>query len=145
MNEASQATDSTEALTAALGRSDLARAVERLAGVPVLVLGDIMLDRFVYGTVERISPEAPIPVLRIAEETAMLGGAGNVLRNLAALGARPQGIAVIGEDAAGAEVEALARACVAPAGGTVDLLRSPARATTLKDRFIAAGQQLLRV
>src|SRR3546814_3250686 len=67
------------------------------------------------------------------------------LRNLAALGARPQGIAVIGEDAAGAEVEALARACVAPAGGTVDLLRSPARATTLKDRFIAAGQQLLRV
>src|SRR3546814_10798447 len=77
MNEASQATDSTEALTAALGRSDLARAVERLAGVPVLVLGDIMLDRFVYGTVERISPEAPIPVLRIAEETAMLGGAGN--------------------------------------------------------------------
>src|SRR3546814_17739469 len=61
------------------------------------------------------------------------------------LGARPQGIAVIGEDAAGAEVEALARACVAPAGGTVDLLRSPARATTLKDRFIAAGQQLLRV
>src|SRR3546814_14203482 len=56
MNEASQATDSTEALTAALGRSDLARAVERLAGVPVLVLGDIMLDRFVYGTVERISP-----------------------------------------------------------------------------------------
>src|SRR3546814_8243315 len=90
MNEASQATDSTEALTAALGRSDLARAVERLAGVPVLVLGDIMLDRFVYGTVERISPEAPIPVLRIAEETAMLGGAGNVLRNLAALGARPR-------------------------------------------------------
>src|SRR3546814_16340848 len=61
------------------------------------------------------------------------------------LGARPQGIAVIGEDAAGAEVEALARACVAPAGGTVDLLRSPARATTPKDRFIAAGQQLLRV
>src|SRR3546814_12855698 len=114
MNEASQATDSTEALTAALGRSDLARAVERLAGVPVLVLGDIMLDRFVYGTVERISPEAPIPVLRIAEDTAMLGGAGNVLRNLAALGARPQGIAVIGEDAAGAEVDALTQIGRAP-------------------------------
>src|SRR3546814_16417870 len=77
--------------------------------------------------------------------TTLFRAAGNVLRNLAALGARPQGIAVIGEDAAGAEVEALARACVAPAGGTVDLLRSPARATTLKDRFIAAGQQLLRV
>ena len=54
-------------------RSDLAGAVECLAGVRVLVLGDIMLDRFVYGAVERISPEAPIPVLRIAREAAMLG------------------------------------------------------------------------
>src|SRR3546814_10011364 len=103
-----------------------------------------MLDRFVYGTVERISPEAPIPVLRIAEETAMLGGAGNVLRNLAALGARPQGIAVIGEDAAGAEVEALARACVAPAGGTVDLLRSPARATR-SEEHTSELQSLMRI
>ncbi|HMA16046.1 MAG: D-glycero-beta-D-manno-heptose 1-phosphate adenylyltransferase [Bacteroidota bacterium] len=129
----------------ALSRSALARALERLAGVPVLVVGDIMLDRFVYGAVERISPEAPIPVLRIAEETAMLGGAGNVLRNLAALGARACGVAAVGEDAAGDEVGALARACVAPAGGEVELLRAPGRATTIKDRFIAAGQQLLRV
>jgi D-beta-D-heptose 7-phosphate kinase/D-beta-D-heptose 1-phosphate adenosyltransferase len=128
-----------------LDRSELARAVERLAGVRVLVLGDIMLDRFVYGVVERISPEAPIPVLRITAETEMLGGAGNVLRNLAALGARPHGIAVVGEDAAGAQVEALARACVAPAEGEVELLRMAGHPTTLKDRFIAAGQQLLRV
>ncbi|MEO3427685.1 D-glycero-beta-D-manno-heptose-7-phosphate kinase [Pelagibius sp. CAU 1746] len=126
-------------------RSDLAAALERLAGVPVLVLGDIMLDRFVYGTVERISPEAPIPVLRIAQESAMLGGAGNVLRNLAALGARPHGIAVVGEDAAGAEVEELARTCLEPVAGEIELLRTPARRTTMKDRFIAAGQQLLRV
>ena len=126
-------------------RSDLAGAVERLSGVPVLVLGDIMLDRFVYGTVERISPEAPIPVLRIGQETAMLGGAGNVLRNLAALGARPHGIAVIGEDAAGTEVEELARLCLQPVQGEIELIRMPARRTTIKDRFIAAGQQLLRV
>src|SRR3546814_13505477 len=95
MNEASQATDSTEALTAALGRSDLARAVERLAGVPVLGLGDSMLDRFVYGTVERISPQAPITVLRIAEEKAMLGGDGSGLRKLAPLSERPPGLAVV--------------------------------------------------
>lgn len=126
-------------------RSDLAGAVECLAGVRVLVLGDIMLDRFVYGAVERISPEAPIPVLRIAREAAMLGGAGNVLRNLAALGARPHGIAVVGEDAAGAEIEALARDCLQPAGGGIDLIRMASRPTTIKDRFIAAGQQLLRV
>ncbi len=126
-------------------RPDLAGAVERLSGVPVLVLGDIMLDRFVYGTVERISPEAPIPVLRIAQESAMLGGAGNVLRNLAALGARPLGIAVAGEDPAGSEVEALARGCLDPVGGRLELIRLSGRRTTIKDRFIAAGQQLLRV
>ena len=145
MSGPSQSAASTAAQAGELGRSDLARAVERLAGVRVLVLGDIMLDRFVYGTVERISPEAPIPVLRIAEETAMLGGAGNVLRNLAALGARPHGIAVVGEDAAGAELAALAQACVAPAGGAVELVAAATRPTTMKDRFIAAGQQLLRV
>ncbi len=126
-------------------RADLAGALERLAGVPVLVLGDIMLDRFVSGAVERISPEAPIPVLRIDRESAMLGGAGNVLRNLAALGARPHGIAVVGADDAGAEVEDLARTCLEPVAGEIELLRTPARRTTIKDRFIAAGQQLLRV
>lgn len=137
--------DGTAPAEGPLGRSDLARALDSLAAVPVLVVGDIMLDRFVYGAVERISPEAPIPVLRIAEEAAMLGGAGNVLRNLAALGARPYGVAVVGEDAAGDEVEALARACVTPAGGALTLLRAAGQATTIKDRFIAAGQQLLRV
>ncbi|MGF1630456.1 MAG: D-glycero-beta-D-manno-heptose 1-phosphate adenylyltransferase [Kiloniellaceae bacterium] len=145
MSENLDSTDKAEADCGALGRSDLARAVERLVGVQVLVLGDIMLDRFVYGVVERISPEAPIPVLRITGETAMLGGAGNVLRNLAALGVRPHGIAVLGEDAAGAQVEDLARACVAPVGGEIELLRMAGHPTTIKDRFIAAGQQLLRV
>ncbi|MGF1592335.1 MAG: D-glycero-beta-D-manno-heptose 1-phosphate adenylyltransferase [Kiloniellaceae bacterium] len=129
----------------AASRAELAGAVDRLAGVRVLVLGDIMLDRFVYGAVERISPEAPIPVLRIARETAMLGGAGNVLRNLAALGARPCGLAVVGDDAAGGEIEALARTCLQPVGGEFELLRVTGHRTTIKDRFIAAGQQLLRV
>ncbi|GAB4392603.1 MAG: D-glycero-beta-D-manno-heptose-7-phosphate kinase [Kiloniellaceae bacterium] len=138
-------TDSAGASISEMTRADLPGAVERLSGVPVLVLGDIMLDRFVYGAVERISPEAPIPVLRIGQETAMLGGAGNVLRNLAALGARPHGIAVVGEDAAGAEIEDLARTCLTPVEGDIELIRMSAHRTTLKDRFIAAGQQLLRV
>jgi D-beta-D-heptose 7-phosphate kinase/D-beta-D-heptose 1-phosphate adenosyltransferase len=127
------------------GRSELAAAVERLHGVTVLVLGDFMLDRFVYGSVERISPEAPIPVLRISQEIAMLGGAGNVLRNLAALGAKPIGIGLVGEDAAGAEIAALAGRDLDGVGGRISLVRQPGRATTIKDRFVAAGQQLLRV
>jgi D-beta-D-heptose 7-phosphate kinase/D-beta-D-heptose 1-phosphate adenosyltransferase len=137
--------DSGKAPSQGLERPDLAAALERLAGVPVLVLGDIMLDRFVSGAVERISPEAPIPVLRIDRESNMLGGAGNVLRNLAALGARPHGIAVVGADDAGGMIETLAELCLQPVGGRAELIRTLERPTTLKDRFIAAGQQLLRV
>lgn len=131
--------------TADTARSDLTGAVDGLSGARVLVVGDIMLDRFVYGAVDRVSPEAPIPVLSTARETAMLGGAGNVLRNLAALGARPLGIATVGDDAAGREIEALARACLEPVRGEIELIRTAARRTTIKDRFIASGQQLLRV
>ena len=107
----------------------------------VVVVGDVMLDRFLYGTVERISPEGPIPVLRIEREAAMLGGAGNVLRNLAALGAAVEFFAVTGDDGAGREVRALAQAV---AGGECHLLTEAGRPTTIKERYIAAGQQLLR-
>ena len=65
--------------------------VPALAGARVVCVGDVMLDRFVYGDVSRISPEAPIPICRIRDETAMLGGAGNVVRNLVALGAAVAG------------------------------------------------------
>ncbi len=82
--------------------------------------------------------------MRIDRETAMLGGAGNVLRNLSALGARPHGIAVVGADAAGREVEGLARRSLAPVAGTLELIEMPGRPTTIKGRFIAGGQQLLR-
>ena len=63
---------------------ELAQHVQKLAEARVLCVGDVMLDQFVYGSVERVSPEAPIPVLRIDQESTMLGGAGNVLRNLVA-------------------------------------------------------------
>ena len=67
----------------------------------VLCVGDLMLDRFVYGDVNRISPEAPIPVIRIGEETTMPGGAGNVVRNIAALGDRACFLSVVGDDKEG--------------------------------------------
>jgi D-beta-D-heptose 7-phosphate kinase/D-beta-D-heptose 1-phosphate adenosyltransferase len=121
--------------------TDLAVHLEALVGVRVVVAGDVMLDRSLYGAVERISPEGPIPVLRVEREAAMLGGAGNVLRNLAALGAAVEFLAVVGDDAAGREVQALAREA---AGAGCHLLVEAGRPTTIKERYIAAGQQLLR-
>ncbi|CCG08908.1 Bifunctional protein hldE [Pararhodospirillum photometricum DSM 122] len=103
--------------------------------------GDVMLDRFVHGAVERISPEAPIPVLRVREERVMLGGAGNVVRNIVALGGQCAFLAVIGDDAAGADVTRLLAA--EPAVESFIGVQ-PSRRTSLKTRFIAGGQQLLR-
>ncbi|NQU69124.1 MAG: bifunctional heptose 7-phosphate kinase/heptose 1-phosphate adenyltransferase, partial [Rhodospirillales bacterium] len=81
--------------------------IEKLNNARVLCVGDVMLDRFVYGEVSRISPEAPIPVCRVRNETSMLGGAGNVVRNLAALGAEAIFVTVTGDDDEGAEIDAL--------------------------------------
>lgn len=81
--------------------------LNRLSGSSVLCVGDVMLDRFVYGGVERISPEAPIPVLLVEREKHMLGGAGNVVANIAALGGKAVLLAVVGNDAAGADVARL--------------------------------------
>jgi D-beta-D-heptose 7-phosphate kinase/D-beta-D-heptose 1-phosphate adenosyltransferase len=107
----------------------------------VLILGDVMLDRFVYGRVERMSPEAPIPVLSIERETAMPGGAGNVARNVAALGGSAVLVGLVGQDAAGAE---LTRLLAAVAGVTPDLVVAADRPTTEKVRYVAERQQLLR-
>ena len=122
--------------------SDLISLVERLRDARVLVVGDVMLDRFVYGDVDRISPEAPVPVCRVGEETAMLGGAGNVARNLAALGASVEFISVIGDDAAGAEIRAL---LAEHDRLTCELIEDPGRQTSIKTRFFSGVQQLLRV
>lgn len=120
---------------------NLAEAVESLHGTHVLVIGDLMLDRFVTGTVERISPEAPIPVLNVDTEATMLGGAGNVVRNLVALGARTQFVSVIGDDLVGHEVEDL----VSKLGHVLfELAVEPGRTTSMKSRYMAAGQQMLR-
>jgi D-beta-D-heptose 7-phosphate kinase/D-beta-D-heptose 1-phosphate adenosyltransferase len=126
----------------AMTLSDLQHLLERAAAVKIAVVGDLMLDRYVYGAVDRVSPEAPIPVMSHGRETAMLGGAGNVARNLAALGARVELAAVSGDDAPGRELLGLIRD---EAGLTADLVVDPARPTTVKTRFVAGGQQLLRL
>src|SRR5438046_1850722 len=87
--------------------SALAAAIQRVAATRVLCLGDVMLDHYVYGDVARISPEAPIPVLHVARDTRTLGGAGNVLRNLEALGAAACFLSIVGDDDAGREVKRL--------------------------------------
>jgi D-beta-D-heptose 7-phosphate kinase/D-beta-D-heptose 1-phosphate adenosyltransferase len=121
--------------------SVLADRVDLLKGTPVLCIGDAMLDRFVYGSVDRISPEAPIPVLFIERETDMLGGAGNVVRNLVALKAVPSFVSVVGDDQAGRDVARLVGE-----HGEIDpcIVVEPGRRTTIKTRFFASSQQLLR-
>src|ERR1700761_2027241 len=121
--------------------SALHEIAEKLMGVAVLTVGDIMLDRFVYGDVHRISPESPIPVLSVKRETMMLGGAGNVLSNLRGLGLEAKLIAVSGADAEAASIRRL----MLDHGCDSDmLLASEDRPTTVKTRFLASNQQLLR-
>jgi D-beta-D-heptose 7-phosphate kinase/D-beta-D-heptose 1-phosphate adenosyltransferase len=78
--------------------------LDRLSGRSVLVIGDLMVDQFVIGTVDRISPEAPVPIVRFDHETRRLGGAANVAHNVAALGGRVETIGVIGTDADGSRL-----------------------------------------
>ncbi len=121
--------------------STLVAALDRLPGVRALVIGDVMLDRYVYGEVDRISPEAPIPVFLETRETAMAGGAGNVVRNLAALGTPTGFVSVIGDDGTGADLRGLLSAL---SGVTVNLEVAPGLTTTIKTRYISGHQQLLR-
>jgi D-beta-D-heptose 7-phosphate kinase/D-beta-D-heptose 1-phosphate adenosyltransferase len=122
-------------------RADLAQAVPLLSRGTVLVVGDAMVDRYIYGHVSRVSPEAPVPVLTVEREVALPGGAGNVVRNLTALGAAVAFVSVVGDDAAGSDLTGLI-------GGQPRvepwLLVQGGRATTTKTRFVAAGQHLLR-
>ena len=121
--------------------SMLSAYLDRLPAARVLCVGDVMLDRYVYGGVERISPEAPIPVLRVERDAAMLGGAGNVAANVVALGATALLIGVIGDDEAGEQLAGLAAAAL---GEDAPLVAESGRQTTIKSRFIAGTHQLLR-
>lgn len=108
----------------------------------VLCIGDVMLDRFIYGRVERISPEAPIPILTIENETTMPGGAGNVALNLAGMGATVRFVSVIGDDEAARTITTHLDSFAKPISHT--LITEAARETTIKTRFIAGVQQMMR-
>jgi len=124
---------------------DLTRAREYLdaaAGRHVLVVGDAMLDRYLSGAVERISPEAPVPVVQVTEEHAALGGAANVAAGVASLGVGCRLIAAVGDDAAAAEF----RGILSGLGiDDSDLELDSTRPTTQKTRIVARHQQILRV
>ncbi len=119
------------------GRPDL----PDFARARVLVVGDVMLDRYWFGDVSRISPEAPVPVVRVERTEERPGGAANVARNAAALGATVGLLSVVGEDEPGSALERLVRA----EGVRASLHRDPTLATTVKLRVIGRQQQLLRV
>ncbi|EHK65010.1 D-glycero-beta-D-manno-heptose-7-phosphate kinase [Achromobacter arsenitoxydans] len=114
---------------------------EAISRSRVLVVGDVMLDRYWFGEVERISPEAPVPVVRVARREDRLGGAANVARNVAALGGHVTLVGVLGEDEAGDSVRRLA----AEAGIQGELIADDTLHTTLKMRVLGRQQQLLRV
>lgn len=110
--------------------------------VSILCVGDVMLDRFVYGQVERVSPESPIPVLKMQRSFDVVGGAGNVARNLSSLGAHVELMGVVGNDTQG---ESITQLLGTDANIQAHLITDPLRPTTFKTRFVAQGQQLLRV
>ena len=123
---------------------DLDRArslIDQFPARHVLVLGDVILDRHVWGSVERISPEAPVPVVRVDHESKMLGGAGNVARNLASLGAQAEMATTVGADAAADELRRLFQHWKIETAG---LVVEADRITTLKTRVIARNQQVVR-
>jgi len=122
--------------------SALQKLLAAVSGARVVCVGDLMVDRFVYGDVTRVSPEAPIPVLARSRELVMLGAAGNVARNVAALGGSVALIGLIGSDPEGHEA---LRLVGGETGVEGFLITDATRPTTLKTRFVSGGQQLLRV
>jgi D-beta-D-heptose 7-phosphate kinase/D-beta-D-heptose 1-phosphate adenosyltransferase len=115
--------------------------VQRFAGRRLLVLGDLMLDHYLWGRTDRISPEAPVPVVEIQRESSSLGGAGNVAANLAALGAEPVLVGVVGDDP---RAQGLFDAFAQRGVGTRAIVRDRTRPTTIKTRIIAHSQQVVR-
>ena len=115
--------------------------VERFAGRRVLVVGDVMLDEYVWGTVSRISPEAPVPVVAVRSESLRIGGAGNVATNIAALDGQAEVVGVVGTDGAAERLtQELARAGVKADG----LVGDSTRPTTVKSRVVAGSQHVVR-
>lgn len=119
-----------------------AEALKHTSKLHVFVVGDVMVDAYLIGKVNRISPEAPVPVVEVTERERRLGGAANVARNVLALGATVELACVIGDDEGG---QFLRQRCQEMAIGTAALVSSADRPTTVKNRIISDGQHLLRV
>lgn len=119
----------------------LASAVSSFRGKRILVIGDLMLDRFVWGSVNRISPEAPVPVVEVRKETTCLGGAANVAANIRALGGSPVPVGIIGDDPEGRRLRHEFREIGTPVSG---LVVDRSRHTSVKTRIIAHHQQVCR-
>lgn len=119
----------------------LREAVQRFSELQVLVVGDVMLDTYIWGRVERISPEAPVPIVEVGEETQLLGGTANVAHNVAAMGAKALVAGIVGNDGAGRELIRLLRRVPVPTDG---LVVEDGRPTTRKTRIIAQNQQVVR-
>ncbi|MFZ0018184.1 MAG: D-glycero-beta-D-manno-heptose-7-phosphate kinase [Acetobacteraceae bacterium] len=130
-----------DAVAGQSGDTELAQLVRRFGDARVLVLGDVMLDRYVSGSASRLSPEAPIPVLRPTARRATVGGAANVALNVATLGGQVALVGVIGDDAEGAELAQLLESSrIVP-----HLVTAAGRPTTAKTRFMVGAHQLLRL
>lgn len=123
-------------------RRDLLDALDRIPGTPVAVVGDLILDRYIWGTVERISPEAPVPVVDVRRSEDRLGGAGNTARNLRAVGAKVSLCGFIGDDDEG---KILLELCERDGIEKDGIIVDRNRPTSLKTRVIAQAQQLVRI
>ena len=125
-----------------MNRIEVERFLERLGTLRALVVGDLMLDEYLWGRTERISPEAPVQVVDVLREEIRPGGAGNVIHNLSALGCRLSVASVLGDDADGRRVVAM----LAEKGiGTEGVLRTSDRTTSRKTRVLASNQQMMRI
>jgi D-glycero-beta-D-manno-heptose-7-phosphate kinase len=120
---------------------DLIRYIDGFPKTTVLVLGDIIMDEYIWGDVSRISPEAPVPVVDVRQETKMLGGAANVVNNIATLGGRAILCGVVGHDRTGDEIIRKVEELSLPTGGIVKVSGRP---TTIKTRIVAQSQQVVR-
>jgi rfaE bifunctional protein kinase chain/domain len=122
-------------------RVALLRRLPRFSSCRVLILGDVMLDEYMWGTVSRISPEAPVPVVAVRSESVKVGGAGNVATNVAALGGQPSLIGLVGNDAA---AERLSHELELAGVKSDGLIADRSRATTIKSRVVAGSQHVVR-
>ena len=119
----------------------LKRYIDRFPEARILVLGDIIMDEYIWGNVTRISPEAPVPVVDVEQETKMLGGAANVIRNMATLGAKPVLCGVVGDDSTGEEILSALTHMGLKTDGVVPEVGRP---TSIKTRIVAHNQQVVR-